>query len=352
MIVRDFNFFPYNLELKKPFVNSKFTIHKRKGFIVRIIDDNGYMVYGDVAPLPGFSYETYDKCEIELQRLYYSFLDKAANKTEFNLINEMSAFVDVPSLRFGFEQAILSLLIKQKEVKNLLPGKKEIKINGIISLRDEKETLKSLDELLSKNFSTIKVKVTGEKFSEQLKLINKITDRIDSSVKIRLDPNGSWNYEETEIAVMSMDKEKIELIEQPVDNINEIVMLSDFSPIPIAVDEAIKTINDAADLIKRSNINTFVLKPALLGGIIGIINLIKSAAKLGKKIIISSAFESVIGRSALSLLAALTEGDYAHGLNTAELFKTDLASEPYRIKNGKIYFDHFFYPPEFKDIKL
>ena len=36
-----------------------------------------------------------------------------------------------------------------------------------------------------------------------------------------------------------MDNSKIELIEQPVNNINELVMLSDFSPIPIAVDEII-----------------------------------------------------------------------------------------------------------------
>ncbi len=129
-------------------------------------------------------------------------------------------------------------------------------------------------------------------------------------------------------------------------------MLSDFSPIPVAVDEMIKTATDAKDLIERSNVTTVVLKPALLGGIIDTIGLIKSAEKLNKKVIVSSAFESVVGRSALTLLAALTNGNYAHGLNTGVFFEEDLATEPYPINNGKIEFDYTDYPPEFKGIKL
>jgi o-succinylbenzoate synthase len=212
--------------------------------------------------------------------------------------------------------------------------------------------LKKIDDLLSKDFKTIKIKIGGNSFNDDIELINTITNRIDDSIKIRLDINGNWDYEKAEYAVNALDNTKIELIEQPVNDINELVMLSDFSPIPIAVDETIKNCNDARNIIEKSNIQTIILKPSILGGIIETITFIKSAEKLGKKIIISSAFESAVGRSALMLLASMVNGNHAHGLNTASYLAEDLASDEYPVSDGTIFFNHKKYPPEFNGLNL
>mgnify|MGYP000898931841 CR=1 FL=1 len=74
--------------------------------------------------------------------------------------------------------------------------------------------------------------------------------------------------------------------------------------------------------------------------------------KQDKKIIISSAFESVVGRSAVALLASLVKGEHAHGLSTASFIETDLANDIYTVNNGGLYFNHQTYPPSFDGIVL
>jgi len=352
MIIRDFTFHPFKMKLKKPLINSAFSIDKREGFIVKITDENDFIGFGEVSPLPGFSLETKEKCEVELNRLHYSIIEKASKGLEFDLMQELQSVANLPSLRFGIEQAIISLLIKRNELSTLLSSSKVINVNGVVGLSTKEETLKEIDNLLASDYKTIKIKLGKTTFNEDIDLVNTITGRIDNSIKIRLDINGNWNYTQAETAVKAMDNSKIELIEQPVNNINELVMLSDFSPIPIAVDEIIKNSVDAKNLIEKSNIKTFVLKPSILGGVIEVIGLITAAEKQDKKIIISSAFESVVGRSAVALLASLVKGEHAHGLSTASFIETDLANDIYTVNNGGLYFNHQTYPPSFDGIVL
>lgn len=350
MNIRSLEFRPYNLKLKHPFKNSSFTITERNGFTLTIVDENSYAGLGDVSPLPGFSTETHENCEVALNKLHYSVIGKSAKGEEFNLIDELQSISNLPSLRFGVEQAFISLLIQRGELTSLLNKNKTINVNGVVSVASHEKVFREIDNLLANDFTTIKVKVGSGNFKNELGLINSITDRIDNSIKIRLDVNGNWNYEQAEVAVNSLNKDKIELIEQPVSDINELIMLSDFSPIHIAVDEIIKNSADAKSIIELSNITTIVLKPSLLGGIIETIGLIKSAEKFNKKVIISSAFESVVGRSALFLLASLVEGNHAHGLNTATFLEADLANDEYKIESGKVFFNHTNYPPKFSGL--
>jgi len=352
MIIRDFKFIPYKLKLKSPFKNASFVINDREGFIIRIVDENNFIGFGEVAPLPGFSLETAEKCDIALNKLHYSIIEKSAKKLDFDLIHELQSISSLPSLSFGIEQAVISLLIKRGELSSLLANSKPIEVNGLVGIEPKDVALKKVDDLLIKGFKTIKIKIGENNFEDDIKLIKTITDRIDDSIKIRIDVNGNWDYEKAEQAVTILDSTKIELIEQPVNNINELVMLSDFSPIPIAVDEAIKSSADARNIIEKSNIQIIILKPSILGGIIETITLIKSAERLGKKIIISSAFESVVGRSALMLLASLITGNHAHGLNTATYLAEDFASDDYPIINGNTFFNHNNYPPKFNGLKL
>jgi len=352
MIIRDFKFDPFTLKLKEPLRNASFTIEYRTGFIVKITDNNNFIGYGEVSPLQGFSAETLDECEVALNTLYYTIISKSARNEELDLILELHAISKLPSLLFGIEQAVISLLIQRRELKSILTHKKIISVNGIVGIKSKEETFREIDNLLVADFKTIKIKIGVNSVEDDIEFVKQITHRIDDSIKIRLDVNGNWNYKQAEFAVNNLPQDKIELLEQPVNNINELVMLSDFSNIPIAVDESISNVTEAKDIIERSNITNIVLKPSLLGSIIQTISLIKTAENLGKKIIISSAFESVVGRSALALITSFVRGNYAHGLNTAKYFAEDLATDDYLISKGEMLFIPNEYPPKFNGIAL
>ncbi len=352
MIIREFKFTSFDLKLKEPLKNASFTIESRSGFIVKITDENNLTGYGEVSPLPGFSSETLYDCEVALNTLHYKVISKSVKNEELDLISELNTISNLPSLLFGIEQAVISLLIQRRELSTLLTYEKLIPINGIVGINSKEETFRKIDDLLAEDFKTIKIKLGVNSIEDDVELVKQITNRVDDSIKIRLDVNGNWSFKQTEFALNNLPQDKIELIEQPVNNINELVMLSDFSGIPIAVDESISKISDAKDIIERSNITNIVLKPSLLGSIIDTISLIKSAKKLEKKIIISSAFESVVGRSALVWLASFVEGNHAHGLNSGVYFEEDIAADDYIPSNGEILFNPKNNPPKFSGIAI
>ncbi|MCF6268755.1 MAG: o-succinylbenzoate synthase [Melioribacteraceae bacterium] len=352
MLIRDFKFSQFSLMLKEPLRNASFTIESRKGFIVKIVDENNFIGYGEVSPLPGFSAEPLDECEAALNRLYYSIISKSARNEEFDLITELHSISNLPSLLFGIEQAVISLLIQRGELSSILRNEKRTLVNGIVGIKSKDETFREIDSLLIADFKTIKIKLGVNSVEDDVEFVKNIATRVDDSIKIRLDVNGNWNYQQAEFAVNNLPQDKIELLEQPVNNINELIMLSDFSRIPIAIDESIRNVSEAKKIIERSNITTIVLKPSILGSIIQTISLIKSAESLGKKIIISSAFESVVGRSALVLIASFIKGNYAHGLNTANHFIEDLATDDYLVSKGEILFNPKTYPPKFNGLAV
>ncbi len=60
MIIRKFESTPFEIKLKKPFINSNVTISNRQGLIIKIADELGNIGYGEISPLPGSSVESYE----------------------------------------------------------------------------------------------------------------------------------------------------------------------------------------------------------------------------------------------------------------------------------------------------
>lgn len=83
------------------------------------------------------------------------------------------------------------------------------------------------------------------------------------------------------------------------------------------------------------------------GGFFETLEIITRGALKDKNIIISSSFETPLGKSLLVLLASLTHHSYAHGLDTADLLEEGPQADPYKVEAGKIFFSPAGYPPQF-----
>jgi O-succinylbenzoate synthase len=79
-----------------------------------------------------------------------------------------------------------------------------------------------------------------------------------------------------------------------------------------------------------------ILKPMMLGGIINTMKIVDMAKKNKIKTVITSSFESAVGRSFAILAASFLKDETAHGLGTAEYFEKDLVEDPYTVKDGII----------------
>ena len=97
-------------------------------------------------------------------------------------------------------------------------------------------------------------------------------------------------------------------------------------------------VDNAFTVIKESKIDTIILKPGIFGGFLHTVKLIRISNELHKKVIISSSFESAVGKSGLVMLASLTNHKLAHGLSTAEYYETNTCNDAFPVKNGIISF--------------
>ena len=345
MIIRKFKSIPFVIRLKKLFINSNIEISKRQGFIIKITDEQGNKGYGEIAPLPGSSLESYESIIPIIKELKERMIGSELNSDVFQNIN------NYPSVEFGLSQAFHSIFLLRNGLNPEWKLNSIISVNGIIGMMPKSEALNKVEKLVENGFKTIKIKVGREKIEDDIDLIKSFSENFSSDIKYRLDANGKWDIDKTKFAVKHLENINVEYLEQPVKKFDELIKLSSISKIPIAADESIRSSSDVQTMLLESNIQYIVLKPSIMGGITESIDLINLIETKKHKVIISSAFESSIGRSALVFLSSLVKNNSAHGLAVSSYFSNDIAEDTYPIVNGKINFDEKMYPPKFSFIK-
>lgn len=299
----------YKFKFKSPLRISNHILSEKDTILLKYKYDNGNIYYGEVSPLFGFSAETIEQCKESLQDS--EKISVLIKKNKRNALHEL--YSSIPSLLFGLEQVMFS-----KEVQNNRKSfqNKLIKINALIGIKNEENTLEEVKKFVNSGFKTIKLKIGRSEFTDDLSILNKIDQIYGSEVNLRLDNNSAWKINQAKRNIERLLRFNIEYLEQPVENLDDLINLAEFSDVQIAPDESIKDYSIGKQLIEEGQFKFLVIKPSIRIGIYDSIKLINLSNKKDVKIIISSAFETAIGRSSLLHLASLNKHNYAHGLNT------------------------------------
>ena len=330
---------PYTLKFKQPFLTSKGELKERKGFLIKLDSETGKNGFGDACPLADFGSESYEQAEKILKELELKIRIDLSDieKSIFETLEPLNNF---PSLRHGFEQAILNLISRDQitslnEILNA-KSKKIINVNAVIGILSAEETILKAKELIEMGYKTLKLKVGRNDFGDDINCLEALRKSIVHNIKIRLDVNGKWNLSEAISNLNRLNNLNIEYIEQPVSTLQEFLELSPKTNLPLAADESIRSLKSAYDFISQKAASVLILKPMLLGGIIPTLKIIEFAQQNKIKTVITTSFESCLGKSFAVLAASFTKGEWAHGLSTENLFEKDLFPDPYPVKNGQI----------------
>ncbi len=333
-------FSPYVLKMSKPFITSKGSLKERKGFILKLTGSSGKTGIGDAAPFPEFGSESFKEAEKALNNFNLKFkldLDNLFDSLDYTL----SPLNIYPSLRHGFEQALLNLICNEKNISlNDLLGRSSLKIinvNAVVGLMTPKKSAQAALNFLEEGYSVLKVKIGRDTFRNDYDSIEAIKEAVGNKLKIRLDVNGKWNLEQAEKHLRKLENFDIEYVEQPVNSIDDFVKLSKLTNMPIAADESIRSLDDANNFINSNAAGVLILKPMMLGGIIPTLKIIDQASDKDIKTVITSSFESSVGRALAIFAASLVHENIAHGLATSSYFENDLTEDPYPVKHGKIF---------------
>ncbi len=353
--------FPYYLDFTTPFQTSQFNLTKRFGIVIKMISESGNIGLGDVCPPIYFNKDNNDEL-IELVNNYILILQQINNFELNSLVNQSNLFLKkFPQSIFifsGIEQAFISLLLKENEisiynlinlifnnaevnVNNLRMGiRNKIPINAVIGMMGVNETISIIEDKLSEGYKTFKIKIGRNNFDKDINIIKKVREKFKDKIIIRLDANGFYELDNAIEVLRQLENYNIEYIEQPIKDVSQFSILKEKTSILLAADDSIKTINDAKTIINNKLCDIIILKPLWIGGIINSINIIQMAKENNIECVVSSVFESNIGKRANVLVASFLENNYACGLSTNEFISNNFEEDLYHIKNGFIKFNN------------
>ena len=331
------------LHFKQPAGTSRGVYTTRKIWLVHLSEGDKTGV-GECAPLPDLSCDALPDETYEAK--LHQFCQALCETGEL----DDDALRPYPSMRFGLETALLSLLTSHFPLLFDTPfsrGEEGIPINGLVWMGNYDEMLQRMEEKLEKGFRCVKLKIGAIDFDQELDLVKRIRDRFSfHEVELRLDANGAFKYEEALYKLELLSQYAIHSIEQPIKQGQWAYMaeLCRESPLPIALDEELIGVNDPEMKGHMLNIikpRYIILKPSLHGGMQGCREWIEAAKAQGIGSWITSALESNIGLNAIAQFASDVYGPHItmpQGLGTGQLF-TDNIPMPLEIRGDKLFLD-------------
>ncbi len=367
MKIIDVQWYCYRLPLLNSFTTAHGVMTAREGIIVQVITEQGISGIGEIAPLPAFGGGSLaDACSLLsplVARLHDKTLDEALDLLPAGGIDirrggglygrpcsgtvspsfPASAF-STPAL-CGLEIALLDALGKAEGcgVCTLLSQagtvpRAKVPVNAVISARTIDGAIATAWEAIAPGFQCVKLKVgLGGSVQEEVKRVAAVRDAIGPAMHLRLDANEAWNLEEA-IAILSQCVPyNIQYVEQPLKahDLAGMHTLRRSVPIPIAVDEALHSLESAQLVLDNEAADVLVIKPQLAGGLRAGRQIIQAAAERGVRSVITSAIETGIGvAAALHLAAASPAVTLECGLATLHLLVDDLVMNDLPVRDG------------------
>ncbi len=330
---------PYNLNLTRSFKTSKGEISERRGFILSLRSSAETEGIGEASPLPEFGSESFEEDEKALKNIQL-MLKFDLNNLVPSIEESLADFNHLPALRSGLEQAILNLIcIERKTTLSELfnkPVSRNISVNGVIGLLNPEEALAKAIEFRKNSYRTLKIKLGREKFEDDYLVLKNVRNEIGKNIKIRVDVNGKWGVDEAINNLKQIEGFDIEYVEQPVPSIEDFIEIQKGTSIPLAADESLRSYDDAIKIIKNNLASVLILKPMMLGGLTTSLKIIDEAEKNNFKVVISSSFETSIGRSIAVFAAGILKQQSAHGLDVSDYFPKTIVKDPFPVNNGII----------------
>jgi o-succinylbenzoate synthase len=335
----------YRLQLRRPLTTARGVIRERCGLIVQLRDEREHLGLGDAAPLPGFSDETLGQVEDALTAIAQPSGPLAGRELDSieaieGLLGTLGALARLPAARHAVEQALLDLLAQRsgRPVGSLLgnarPTREWIPAHVLVTNAEQAR------RAVSDGYRWLKVKVGVETPEHDEERLRQIRAAVGDDVALRADANGSWTSEAAALGALErLAQVRVHSVEQPLPagDPAALARVRAVSPVPIAADESVRTLDDLERVLAAHAADALVIKPMLCGGLIAASRMADRAHVAGLPISVTTSFESGVGRHGALQVAAAVQGPlWSCGLCTGALLEQDLVEGP-SAKGGRIH---------------
>lgn len=330
--------YSYKLPFSKPLQTSSQTFQHRRGFILSYATEEN-ILYGETAPLPGFSTESHKSVQKHLVALQDKINQKLDSSNPVVNLQKFYRETDIPpSMQFGLD-ALASQIEALNNDQPLLPylfseAPPKIGVNALISLQAV-DVLKDIAKKIESGFKTIKCKM-GLHFDKELELLKKIRNKYPD-LTIRVDANQAWDLDEAVHHCNQLNKLDLEYCEEPLKKVapGNFEQLSQKTALPIALDESTTQYSYWPNLLPFTKY--LIIKPMVVGSFQKNIETKRLANTHYNKVVVTTSLESGVGRYFTGIMAAgLGSPHTAHGLSTGFLLAKDIFPDKNIISRGSI----------------
>jgi len=247
----------------------------RKGLILQYNDG-----WGEIAPLPHFSQETFEEAKAEILSLLPSL---------------SSAKPTLASVQFGLSSAKTPFSLQPLKVP-------------FCAFQNPEE-----------GCETLKIKVGHLKLDEAILLANQYKE----THLLRIDCNQKWSLDQALHFASHFSPTDFDYLEEPLSNFSDLIVFSRLTGFPVAVDES----SNQELLSQIPTLKAVIAKPTILG----------SVPTFPVPTILSSTYESSLGHLLIARLASSHTAPL--GLGTFRLFSDDILQPPLRASQGFLYWE-------------
>jgi o-succinylbenzoate synthase len=340
----------YRLPFRNSFITAHGVMTAREGIIVQITTERGISGIGEIAPLPACGGAALaDACSL-LPALAAHLQDKTPDEAlELVRAGSRTGPKAIPAFSTpalcGLEMALLDAIGKAEGcgVCTLLSAtgtapRTKVPVNAVIGALAPGAAIAAAREARNNGFRCVKLKAgLGGSLQEEIERVAAVREAIGPAMHLRLDANEAWKLQEA-IAILSQCVPyDIQYVEQPLKahDLAGMHALRRAVPIPIAVDEALHSLESARIVLDHEAADILVIKPQLAGGLRVGQQIIQAAAERGVRSVITSTLEAGIGVvAALHLAAASPAVTLECGLATLHLLIDDLVMNDLTVHEG------------------
>ena len=332
------HFKKYTLKFKQPAGTSRGVLKEKETYFI-FIQERYVVGIGECGILRGLSADDVPEYEKVLEWTCLNI--HLGIKT---LRNELLKF---PSIYFGVEQALADFKSGGKKLffdEPFVKGNQGIPINGLIWMGEAAFMKKQISEKLKQGFHCLKMKIGAIDWNAELDLLKSIRQEFSANqLELRVDANGAFNKENVMAVLDQLHALEVNSIEQPIakGQTQEMASLCENTPVPIALDEELIGVFDAAaqqELLETIKPQYIILKPSFIGGWHGGDQWIDQAQDKGVGWWVTSALESDVGLNAIAQYTASKKVSMPQGLGTGGLYTNNILS-PLSINKGKLWYD-------------
>jgi L-Ala-D/L-Glu epimerase len=286
----------------EPFTIATGTMDHAQNVFIRVHTDAGFYGVGECSAFPMIVGETQDTCLVMAKEFARLWLGNDALDIPARLQQLHDFTAGNSTIKSAFDMAMYDIAAKKAGLPlyQFLGGsKRSVDSDITIGIAEPLIMAQKAAEFKRTGANVLKVKL-GKDAKSDVERIRQIRGVVGEAMKIRVDANQGWSFDDAVYALQGISKYDIEFCEQPMrtwydDRLPELKKLS---PVKIMADESVYNHHDARKQINSNSCDYINIKFSKSGGIYEAKKIHDLAAASGVACMMGGMLESRIALSA------------------------------------------------------